>query len=65
MDVTWILPDRPQAYDFLLKQDSFFLLLETGDKIIIGEVDWTGRTVIAEPTWTNRTPITPDLFHNY
>lgn len=55
MDVTWIIPDRPKAYSFLLKEDTFFLLLETGDKIIIDSTDWSNRNQISAPTWGPRT----------
>ena len=62
--VTWTIIDRISAYSYLLKEDTYFLLLENGGKIIISSVDWSSRTV-PSATWTNRTAIDSALSGNY
>lgn len=54
MTITWTDIVRKQLVDFLLKEDTFFLLLETGDKIIIATEDWTDRSGLTA-IYTNRT----------
>jgi hypothetical protein len=44
---------RPDVGDKLLLEDGFNLLLENGDKIIIGQ-NWSGRAGVST-SWTNRT----------
>jgi len=44
--VDWTIPNRPQAFSFLLKEDFFFLLLEDDGRIIIGSSTWGDRAVI-------------------
>lgn len=45
MTTTWTNLTKHLALAFLLKEDGFFLLLETGDKIILEQSNaWTNQT---------------------
>lgn len=63
--VSWTIPNRPQAFSYLLKEDTFYLLKEDGGKLIIGQQDWSNRAVVAQPTYYDRTPISSALINNY
>jgi hypothetical protein len=56
MTVSWTIPNRPEPFSFLLKEDFFFLLLEGGgnddDRIIINVSSWSDRTDIPAG-WVN------------
>ena len=41
---SWVSKIKDTIQDFLLKEDLFFLLLETGDKIIIRDSQYTTKT---------------------
>ena len=54
---TWSNTTKPTLVDtFLLKEDTFYLLLETGDKIVLTDADsaW-GQGTKPTSSWTNTT----------
>lgn len=53
---SWTNRNRPG--DFLLKEDSGFLLLENGGRIILSPNSWSERDGESK-SWTDRTKPTP------
>ena len=51
---TWVNAVKQALFGYLLKEDGFYLLLETGGKIIIGDNSWTNYTKNTA-TYTNLT----------
>ena len=68
--VTWTIRNRPESKSLLQQEDKFYILLESGFRIIIQSTSYTDRTGVSadytdrtgiNASYTDRTVINVDL----